>query len=64
VEADRTSQGLYLCQTKNICDLLHRTKMAGAKPLAYPTVTGTKLSSFDGEVLSDPTDYRHIIGAF
>jgi hypothetical protein len=38
--------------------------MAGAKPLAYPTVTGTKLSSFDGEVLSDPTDYRHIIGAF
>jgi len=63
VEADRTSQGLHLCQTKYICDLLHRTKMAGAKPLASPTVTGTKLSSFDGEVLSDPTDYRHIIGA-
>ena len=63
VEADRNSQGLHLCQNKYICDLLHRTKMVGAKPLASPIVTGTKLSSFDGEVLSDPTDYRHIIGA-
>jgi histone deacetylase 1/2 len=63
VEADRNSQGLHLCQNKYICDLLHRTKMVGAKPLASPIVTGTKLSSFDGEVLSDPTDYRYIIGA-
>jgi histone deacetylase 1/2 len=63
VEIDRNSQGLHLCQTKYICDLLHHTKMVGAKPFTSPTVTSTKLSSFDGEVLSDPTDYRYIIGA-
>ena len=63
MEADRNSQGLHLCQTKYIYDLLYRTNMVGAKPLSSPTVTGTKLSSFDGEVLSNPKDYRHIIGA-
>lgn len=39
VEADRTSQGLHLHQTKYICDILDRTKMVGVKPLACPTVS-------------------------
>ncbi|KAL6329336.1 hypothetical protein AAG906_017640 [Vitis piasezkii] len=63
VEVDRSSQGLHLRQTKYICDLLDRTHMAGAKPLASPTVASTKLSSTNGELLSDPSTYRHIIGA-
>ena len=63
VEANRSSQGLHLRQTKYICDLLNRTKMVGAKPLASPTISGTKLSSMDGSLLQDPTDYRQIIGA-
>ena len=37
--------------------------MVGAKLLTSPTISGTKLSSFDCEVLSNPTDYKHIIGA-
>ena len=57
VKADRSSQGLYLCQTKYICDLLDRTQMASAKPLASPTVAGTKLSSIDEELISDPSFY-------
>ena len=63
MEVDRSSQGLHLRQTKYICDLLDRTHMAGAKPLALPTVASTKLSSTNGELLSDPSTYRHIIGA-
>ncbi|RVW93117.1 Retrovirus-related Pol polyprotein from transposon RE2 [Vitis vinifera] len=63
VEVDRSSQGLHLCQTKYICDLLDQTHMAGAKPLASLTVASTKLSSTNGELLSDPSTYRHIIGA-
>ena len=37
--------------------------MAGAKPLASFTVSGTKLSSFNGDLLYDIINYRHIIGA-
>ncbi|RVW32897.1 Retrovirus-related Pol polyprotein from transposon RE2 [Vitis vinifera] len=37
--------------------------MAGAKPLASPTVASTKLSSTNRELLSDSSTYRHIIGA-
>jgi hypothetical protein len=38
--------------------------MVGAKPSSTPCVSGGKLSKFDGEPLSDPTEYHHIVGAF
>ena len=57
VEAERSSQGLHLRQTKYICDLLDQTQMTGAKPLASPTVASTKLSSTDEELISDPSTY-------
>ena len=63
VEADRSSTGLHLRQTKYICDLLDRSHMVGAKPLASPTVATTKLSSTEGELISDPSTYCQIIGA-
>ncbi|KAG6742168.1 hypothetical protein POTOM_055456 [Populus tomentosa] len=49
VEADRTSKGLHLRQTKYICDLLDKSHMAGAKPLASPIVATTKLSEDSAE---------------
>jgi hypothetical protein len=58
VEADRSSQGLHLRWTKYICDLLDKSHMAGAKPLASPTVANTKLSNTEGELISDPSTYR------
>ena len=57
MKADRSSQGLHLCQTKYICDLLDQTQMAGAKPLASPTVASTKLSSTNEELIYDPSTY-------
>jgi len=36
--------------------------MAGAKPLVSLIVSGTKLSSFNGDLLSDPINYRHYWG--
>ena len=63
VEADRSSKGLHLRQTKYICDLLDKSHMAGAKPLASPTIATTKLSSTEGELISDPSTYCQIIGA-
>ncbi|KAF5443872.1 hypothetical protein F2P56_036396 [Juglans regia] len=37
--------------------------MVGAKPLSCPTTSGPKLSSEDSELLSDPTEYRRVVGA-
>lgn len=37
--------------------------MVGARPLASPTVSGSKLSTHDGELLIDPTEYRQVVGA-
>ena len=51
MKADRSLQGLHLCQTKYICDLLDQTQMVGAKPLASPTVASTKLSSTNEELI-------------
>jgi hypothetical protein len=63
VQATFSSDRLHLCQTKYISDLLHRVQMLGAKLAKSPCSSGAKLSKFDGEVLSDPTEYRHVVGA-
>lgn len=50
-------------QSKYISNLLEKTYMVGAKRLASTTISGTKLSAYDGALLFDPTEYRHVIGA-
>ena len=64
IQAHRNSHGLHLHQGKYVTDLLIRVKMAGAKPVPTPCVSGSKLSKFQGDPLSDPKEYRHIVGAF
>ncbi|RVW61832.1 Retrovirus-related Pol polyprotein from transposon RE2 [Vitis vinifera] len=65
IQASRHSSGLHLRQSKYIGDLLHRTKMAGAKPASSPCTTGLKLSTHVGEPLtaSQITEYRQTVGA-
>lgn len=63
IEAQRYNEGLHLRQAKYISDLLDSTKMIDAKPLACPSTSGMKLSSENGTLLSDPTKYRHVVGA-
>ncbi|KAF5472033.1 hypothetical protein F2P56_008782 [Juglans regia] len=63
VQACNYSNGLHLRQGKYITDLLHKTDMAGAKPLSSPIVSGRKLTSQDGHLLTDPSKYRMIVGA-
>ncbi|RVW62129.1 Retrovirus-related Pol polyprotein from transposon RE2 [Vitis vinifera] len=50
IQANRDSSGLHLRQSKYIGDLLHRTKMAGAKPASSPCTTGLKLSTHVGTI--------------
>ncbi|KAB2630690.1 hypothetical protein D8674_008209 [Pyrus ussuriensis x Pyrus communis] len=63
MEVVRTSSGLFLSQHKYTTDLLHRTKMHGAKPVPTPAVNGRRLSLQDGDPLPDPTEYRSVVGA-
>ena len=53
---------MVLSQWKYILDLLCRTKMLGSKPCYTPMVTSTKLTR-EGTPLSDPSFYRHVVGA-
>jgi hypothetical protein len=63
VQEFRDHNGLYLTQTKYIFDILHRRKMLGVKSYSAPTVSGSKMSQFDGDPLSDGTEYKQIVGA-
>jgi len=63
IQVTRSPQGLHLCQTKYINDLLTKTNMSGAKPANSPCPSGSKLSRHDGSPLPDPTAYRQIVGA-
>jgi hypothetical protein len=65
MQAHRDSHGLHIQQSKYIIDLLHKSSMAGAKPYAAPTVSGSKLSASAGDQLSesDTTIYRQVVGA-
>ncbi|KAM1633571.1 hypothetical protein ACFXTN_010610 [Malus domestica] len=60
IEVKRSSCGIFISQTKYILDLLQKSKMDGAKPCATPLST----SSMDHEspLLSDPTEYRSLVG--
>jgi hypothetical protein len=63
IQATRDTSGLHLRQTKYVLDLLNRTQMAESKPYRAPCIAGSKMSKYDGELLPDPTEYRHIMGA-
>jgi hypothetical protein len=55
--------GILLSQRRYIQDLLARTNMTGAKPVSTPLPTNPPVSLYSGPTLSDPTEYRTIIGS-
>jgi hypothetical protein len=63
IQATRNTAGLHLRQSKYILDLLDRTQMTECRPYLAPCTSGSKMSKFDGEPLSSPAEYRHIVGA-
>jgi hypothetical protein len=64
IQVTRDASGLHVCQTKYIIELLQKTHMAKAKPSKTPCIAGSKLSKLEGVLLTDPTPYRQIVGAF
>lgn len=59
----RDNSYLHFRQAKYIADLLESTKMIGAKPLACPTTSGIKFSVQQRTLLTDPTEYKLVVGA-
>jgi len=56
--------GLTLCQFKYALDVLHKFKMETSKPTKTPCCPNVHLTPFDGSILSDPSKYRSMVGAF
>ncbi|GKV32028.1 hypothetical protein SLEP1_g40665 [Rubroshorea leprosula] len=55
--------GLFLCQTKYIFDLLARTGMSDCNAAATPMSPRQKLAASDSPPYLDSTQYRSIVGA-
>ncbi|XP_043725932.1 uncharacterized mitochondrial protein AtMg00810-like [Telopea speciosissima] len=63
IEANRSSKGITLTQTKYALQLLERTGMTQCKPINTPMPSGHKLSTQNGEPLPEAHEYRQIVGA-
>lgn len=63
VEVLSHPSGLLLSQRRYIDDLLARTKMTDAKPVATPMPTTPSLTLLVSTTLSDPSEYRTVIGS-
>lgn len=63
IQVKRTSEGLYMSQTKYVTYLLGKAKMQYAKHISTPMTTGFKLSAFGSDDVADPQLYRSIVGA-
>lgn len=56
------SDGLFLSQTKYILDILTKANMSHCKPASNPSTTSTHLNTTDGKPISNPKDYRSLVG--
>ena len=63
IEAQLTSTGLLLTQTKYTRDLLLHTHLDNSKLVHTPITPTLPLSKTHGKPLTDPAEYRHTVGA-
>ena len=63
IEVSSTSDGIYLSQEKYIQDLLARSSLTDHRTVETPIELNLQLRATDGEPLTDPTRYRHIVGS-
>jgi hypothetical protein len=63
LEVSSDQNGYYLSQAKYASDLLSRAGLTGCKIVDSPLETNVKLCTTDGELLSDATLYRQLVGS-
>ncbi|KAL2252609.1 UNVERIFIED_CONTAM: Retrovirus-related Pol polyprotein from transposon RE1 [Sesamum indicum] len=62
LEIARTTEGISLTQTKYIKDIVEDAGFSQAKAATTPFHAGTKLVACEGERLTDPEQYRTLLG--
>ena len=63
VEVLPHTNGLFLSQSKYILDIIHKANMTDCKPTNTPMSSSANPTINDGAPISNPTDYRSIVGA-
>ncbi|KAI3818115.1 hypothetical protein L1987_11918 [Smallanthus sonchifolius] len=63
IEVKHAHTGLLLSQQKYAKDILERADMSSCKPAVTPVDTNGKLSTTNGELVPNPTDYCSLAGA-
>ena len=64
LQIEYTSSGLFVHQSKYTLDLLNKFHMADCKPCNIPCAANAHLWPDDSPLLSNPTHYRSLVGAF
>jgi hypothetical protein len=64
LEVSSDQNGYYLSQAKYASDLLSRAGLTDCKIVDSPLETNVKLRATDGELLSNATLYRQLVGSF
>lgn len=62
IEVARSPSGMYLCQCKYTLDIIIETELLGVKPVSFPLEQNHKLALAKGDTLSNPSQYRRLIG--
>lgn len=61
-EIARNSSGISFCQRKYALDILSDSGMLGCQPAKSPVDQNLRFDTATGDVLSDPTSFRWLIG--
>lgn len=62
IEVSRSKQGIVLSQRKYALEILEDSGFLGAKPTTFPVEYNTALTQGEGKLLSDPAQYRRLVG--
>jgi hypothetical protein len=62
LEIAKSEKGIHLCKRKYALQLLNDIGFTVAKPASIPMDPGNALNDRDGELLTDVTEYRRLVG--